>query len=150
MPLIARLYNNTSKRLLEGSVDLANLKVMILDDNATFDATHTTLAGPAGAASVNEVYGNGWTQGGISLANVVVETFNTDDAKVVADNIAVEATGGAIGDAYKAVLYDDSHADKAPLQFMTFPAVINAGETTDFKVTWPANGIFKSNYVQPA
>ena len=120
--------------MLAQQVDLDNLKVMLLNNSASFDATDTTLVEVAGAANANEVSGNGWTAGGELFANVAVTTTTTDDATLAGDDIRVRATGGNIGPAYNFVVYDDSDADDAPLFFVQFSEAVYAGEGTDFLV----------------
>lgn len=138
---IAR-YNHTAAKLLGGDVDLDNLKLMLLNDSASFTASNTTLAQVSNSGSY-EVHGSGWTQGGEDLASVSVSTVDTDGAMLDAADISVTATGGAIGPAYKAVIYDDSDASDAPLWFIDFDGAQTAGEGTDFKITINASGIFR-------
>ncbi|MCW5722439.1 MAG: hypothetical protein KIS86_14970 [Devosia sp.] len=150
MAVVTRLYNSAARRLINQSVDLDNLKVMLLSNSAAFNAAHTTLEGPAGVANANEVDGNGWTTGGELIENVAVSTITTDDAMIDGDDIVVTAVGGPIGDAFAAVIYDDSDPNDAPLAFISFGQAVNAGESTDFKFIWPSDGIFKFTYTPPA
>lgn len=140
MAVTISIYNHTAKLFANGEVTLSTLKLMLLTDDATFDATDTALTDVSNAAAY-EVDGNGWPTGGELLANVAVTITTTNDAKLDADDITVTATGGPIGPAYKGVLYDDTDASDAPLFFINFDGAKEAGETTDFKVTWHANGI---------
>lgn len=130
-------YNHSVKLFANGEVSLADLKFMLLDDNAAalFDATDTDMTGLTGA----EVDGNGWTSGGEVLAGAAVTTVTTNDAKLDADDISVTATGGPIGPAESGVIFD-SDSNK-PLAFVDFGQAEEAGETTDFKVVWPTGGI---------
>ena len=136
-------YNNTLKRLVNKEVTYTTLKVMLLNDSAAFDATDTVITGPAGAANANEVSGNGWTVGGETLANVAVTVIDIDGAMIDADDITVTASGGAIGPAYAAVIYDDTDTDDAPLWYVDFGGQQEAGDGTPFKVTINANGIIR-------
>jgi hypothetical protein len=144
-------YNSTLRRLLAKEVSLTDLKVMLLTDDAVFDATDTSLDEVAGALSgspserANEAYGNGWAQGGEILTTVSVSTVSTSSARVSADNVSVVASGGPIPSvaAYKAVIYDDADADKAPLLFITFDSPRQAGEGTNFLISWNASGIIQ-------
>jgi hypothetical protein len=130
------LYNHTPKLFANGEVNLATLKLMLLNNSATFTATHTALTQVAGA---NEVSGNGWDAGGEPLANAAVTVVSTNDAKLDADDISVSASGGSIGPAHKAVLYDDT--GDLPLAFIDFEGAQEAGVGTPFVVTWNASGI---------
>lgn len=91
-----------------------------------------------------EVYGNGWAPGGVLLttvawSQVALDSGVTNDAKLTLDNVVINATGGAIGPSSFAVIYDKSTFK--PLWFITYNSAQTAGSTTDFKFTWPANGI---------
>ena len=134
MAVTASLYNHTPKLFANKDVDLAALKLMLLDNDATFDATDTDLSGISG----DEVSGNGWDAGGEALTGVAVTVANTNDAKLDANDLSVTATGGSIS-AYKGVIYDDT--GNYPLIFLDFGGVQTAGEGAPFIVTWNAAGI---------
>lgn len=135
-------YNHTAAKLMGGDVDLDNLNLMLLNDSASFTASNTTLAQVSNSGTY-EVDGSGWTEGGETLASVAVTTVDTDGAMLDAADVSVTATGGAIGPAYKAVIYDDTDGDDAPLWFIDFDGAQTAGEGTDFKITINASGIFR-------
>jgi hypothetical protein len=146
MAVTITLYDQSAKRFANSEVDLTKLYFMLLDDDATFDATDTDLSGLA----AEEVSGFGWTAGGENLENAAVTVITTNDAKLDADDITVTATGGAIGPAYKGVLYDldDTVSPNlmTPIAFVDFDGVREAGETTDFVVRWHTNGIVTWTY----
>lgn len=133
-------YNHTAKLLLNKELALTTFKVMLLNNSATFDATDTALTDVTNAGAY-QVSGNGWDSGGETLSNVAVTVVATDGAMIDADDLAITATGGDIGPAYKAVIYDDTHASDAPLWFIDFGESKTAGVGTDFRVTFNANGI---------
>ncbi len=135
-------YNHTLKKLVNEEFTLGSLKVMLVNQAAVtgFNAANTTLAQVLNGAQ-DEVSGNGWTVGGEALANAAVTTVTTNDAKFDADDISKTATGGNIGPAYGAVIYDDADANDAPVAMVDFGQAEEAGETTDFKIVWPAGGI---------
>lgn len=147
MAVTVRNYNHTARLL--GSLDLINLRVMLLDNTAVFDPTHTTLVGPAGAANAKEVSGNGWTVGGEFLLNVEWKTATTNDSILDCDDVLVNAAGGPIGPAYAAVIYDDSKTDDPPLQYIDFGEAVSAGEATPFLIQISPNGIFRIDYTLP-
>ena len=147
MAVTVTLYNHTTRLL--GSLDLDNLRCMLLDDTASFVASHTTLTDVAGAMHAKEVSGNGWTTGGEFLANVEWKTVTTNDAILDCDDISVVATGGIIGPAYAAVYYDDTHPDDAPLVYIDFGEAVDAGEATPFFITISPNGIIRTDYTLP-
>lgn len=148
---IAR-YNHTLTLKNTGAIDWASLKLVLLTDGASFDPTDTSLDDVAGAADPSrphEVFGNGWTEGGEDIENAAWSTVVADgdsianDSMLDADDISVTATGGPIGPAHGGVIIDDSHEDKVPLYFIDFGDPQEAGQDTDFKVVWHANGIYR-------
>lgn len=155
MAVTSTRFNHTLTLLNTGAVDIDTLKVMLLSNAATFTAAHTTLDQVAGALDGDpeerpyEVYGNGWAQGGVLLENVEWSTVAADvdtvpnDSMLDADNVSVTATGGPIGPGRKAVVYDDSHVNKAVLLFIDFGEDQTAGEDTDFKINWSSNGLLR-------
>ncbi len=142
MSVSVNVYNHTVKKLANKEFTLTSLKVMLVNQAAVtgFDATNTTLAQVL-AGSQDEVSGNGWTAGGEALANAAVTTVTTNDAKFDADDISKTASGGSIGPAYGAVVYDDADSNDAPLFMVNFGQAEEAGIGTDFKITWPAAGV---------
>jgi hypothetical protein len=133
------LYNHTSKLFAEGSLNYTDTYQVILCTAVTFDATNTTLAGVTYTEVAN---GNGYTTGGQSLANVTVGTVTTNDASFDADDVTWTASGGSIIASY-ALLYNDTIAGDPPLALVDFGQIEEAGDGTDFKIVWNANGIFQ-------
>jgi len=147
MAVTVSLYNHTVKKLVNKEVAYTTLRVMLLSNTATFDATHTALTTVTNAGAY-ELAGNGWTTGGMTIANVALTTVTTNDAKLDGDDISVTATGGPIptAAAYKAVIYDDTEINDMPLLWIDFGQDEQAGEDTDFKIVWPAAGIVTFTY----
>src|SRR3990172_7932351 len=116
MAVTVSLYNHTVKKLVNKEVTYTTLRVQLLSNTATFDATHTALTTVNNAAAY-ELAGNGWTTAGMTIANVALTTVTTNDAKLDGDDISVTATGGPIptAAAYKAVIYDDTEVSDMPL-----------------------------------
>lgn len=141
MAVTAHVYNHTLALIAAQDIDLANLKVMLLTSSASFDAADTTIDAVAGAASpdrANEFYGNGWPQGGKTVANVAASTITTNDAKLAGDQTSQTASGGSIGPCRYVLLYD-SASDK-PLILYNLGQDEYAGDTTDFKLTFDLLG----------
>lgn len=145
MAVTISLYDHTAKLFANGDVTLSTLKVQLLSASASFTASHTALTSVNNSGAY-EVDGNGWTTGGETLANVAVTVTGTNDAKLDADDVSVTATGGSVGPASYAVIYDDTDASDAPLAFIDFDGAQEAGVGTDFKITWNANGIITWTY----
>lgn len=132
----ATLYNHAAKLFANGEVNLADLKLMLLN-NHSFSAAHTNIS----SIEADEVSGAGWDAGGEAIANAAVTTVNTDEAKLDADDVSVTATGGNIGPADGAVIYQDSVGEEYPLVYIDFEGEQTAGEGTPFNVNWNAAGI---------
>lgn len=133
-------YNHTARLFADGTNNESDTYKVKLYTAATFDATDTTLA-EADTGSTETTAGTGYTAGGQALANVSVATVTTNDAAFDADDVVWTASGGSI-DASYAILYNDTNADDAPIAFIDFDGAQSAGDTTDFKIIWDANGIF--------
>lgn len=137
MAITVSLYNHTSKRFAEGSNAVGDTYKVMLCTAATFDATNTTLAG---ITKTEVASGNGYTTGGQALTGVSVATVTTNDAKFTADTVTWSASGGSITASY-AILYNDTDTDAPPVLFIDFDGSESAGDGTDFKIIWNANGI---------
>lgn len=133
-------YNHTAKKLFGNEVTLSTLKVMLLNNSATFTASHTTLNQVSNTGAY-EVSGNGWDAGGEALSSVASTTIDTDGAMLDADDLAVPATGAGISGAYKAVIYDDTGDE--PLWFIDFGEERTAAAGTDFRFIFSASGIVR-------
>jgi hypothetical protein len=138
MAVTISLYNHTSKLFADGSNVPSDTYKVKLYTSATFNATHTTLAGVGGTEATT---GTGYNAGGPSLANVAVTTVTTNDARFDADDVTLTASGGSITASY-GVIYNDTDANDPPLAFIDFDGSQSAGAGTDFKIIWDANGIF--------
>lgn len=138
MAVTISLYNHSAQRFASGANASADTYKVKLLTAATFDATHTTLAATAGTEVANAY---GYTTGGATLANVVVTTVTTNDAKFDADDAVWSASGGSIAAAF-AILYNDTDADDPPVAFIDFDGLKTAPDGTDFKIIWNAGGIF--------
>lgn len=133
-------YNHTAKLYLAQEVDLTNLKAMLLNDDAVFNAADETIEDVAGVANVNEVAGNGWAAGGEVLA-VDVITASTNHGIVDAADVSKTATGGDIGPTYKVVILDATN--DLVLHFDTFASPRTANEGVDFLLVIPSTGLFR-------
>ena len=138
MAVTISLYNHTARLFAAGENAEGDTYKVKLYSAATFDAADTTLVGITGTEATT---GTGYDAGGETLANVAVTTVTTNDAKFDADDVTWTAAGGSI-DAAFAVIYNDTDANDPPIAFIDFDGTQSAGDTTDFKVVWNANGIF--------
>jgi len=134
-------YNHSRKLFANGEVQINNLKVVLLDATYTFSATETALT----AINAAQVSGNGWTSGGIVIANAAV-TAVTANAKLDGDDISISASGGDIGPAAALAVVDATNG--TPLFFFEFASGQTAGDGTPFNVTFNASGI--ATFTAPA
>jgi hypothetical protein len=137
-----QFYNHASRLIFTNGIAALGLKLELLSNSASFDATHTTKA-QVDNTGAYEVSGNGWAAGGVALANVTVATTTTNDVKVTADAISVTGVGGPVPSAaaYKANLYADSLGSDPPIAFITFDSPLQAGEGTNLLLTTPTTGL---------
>lgn len=137
------LMNHLAKICADGTVDLDtdDIKVAMLADTYTVNAAHTIL----GDVSSHEVAaGNGYTAGGVALANKSL-TVAGNDTKFSADPAtwtgltktfrylaiyAAKTANGLVNPLLAVILVDNTPAD----------IVVT---TADYSVQWNANGIFK-------
>lgn len=136
-------YNHTSLLVAGQSLDLSGLKLMLVNGTTVFDATHTTLA-QATNSGADEVSGNGWPVGGISVA-ATASTVDTNDAIIdLANPSPVSASGGSIAARY-AILYDDSATSPldAVLVYYDFDEVKTADEGATFAINISSDGLIK-------
>ena len=129
-------YNHTRKLFANNEVTLANLKLMLVN-NYTFDATETNMSG---VASAEMVWGNGWDSEGEPIPSAAITVVNTNEAMLDATDISVTATGGNIGPASGAIIYETGGAG-IPLFYIDFQGSETAGVGTPFNVNWNASGI---------
>jgi hypothetical protein len=131
-------YNHTAKLFSNGDVNIANLKVMLVNAYA-FVATETVLT----AVNAAEVSGFGWAVGGEVITGAAVTITTTNDSTLDGDNISVTATGGDIGPADALVVVDGTNL--TPLFHFGFISPQTAPDTTPFNVNWNAAGITNWN-----
>lgn len=142
MPVIRR-YNHTARKLLAGEFLAADAYIINLYSSLTFNPAHTTKA-QVEAAATQLATANGYTQDTKALASVTVSTVTVDDAAFDAADVSWTASGGAIGGATYAVIFDTegvSLADAPPLVAVDFEGTITAADGDPFSIGWPSSGI---------
>lgn len=143
MPTISA-YNHTAGRFMSGqNLSTDTYKVLLLNASAVFDATHTTLA-EVTSSGANEVSGNGWPVGGLTLTGVTIGTVTTNDAAMDADDLSQAISGGDITfSAY--VLYNDTATDDPPIAFVALDAPQTIVNGNLLGIQWNASGIIGFN-----
>lgn len=137
MAITVSRYNHTQKKRENGEITLANLKFM-LRSGTTFEGADTILTDLDGT----EVSGNGWTAGGEPLAGAAVTVVETDGSMLDANDLAVTATGGDIGPADSAVIYDST--DNSVLWYYAISPAKTAGDGTEFQININPSGIIRA------
>lgn len=145
MAVTVSLYNHTTAKFADGSFAVGDTYTINLYSAFTHDATATTKAG-AESGATQLTTANGYTQNSKNLANVAVSTVTTNDAKFDADDVTWTASGGDIGPARYALVYNNTDTDDPPVLSIDFGENKTANTGTDFKITWNASGIVTFTY----
>ena len=119
---MANQASNKIKYLLAtGAVDFSSdvFKIILMESGFMYNKdSHEKYADVSG----NELgTGNGYTAGGATLAGVSVTEDDADDrCEITWNNVTWTASGGPIGPASGAIIYDDTHADDAIVGYIDF------------------------------
>lgn len=140
MAVTITLYNHTAAKFADGSFAVGDTYKVTLYSAFSFDATDTTkTAAESGGTQLATQYG--YTQDSKTLANVTVTTVTTNDAKFDADDVTWTASGGSIGGAVGALVYNDTDTNDPPVAYIDFGSTQTATDGSDFKIIWNASGI---------
>lgn len=141
MAATVSLYNHTAKRFGDGSNAVGDTYTINLYSAFTHDATATTkTAAESGATQLTTA--NGYTQDAKNLASVAVNTVTTNDAAFDAEDVTWTASGGDIGPARYALIYNNTDTNDPPVASIDFGENKTANAGTDYKIVWNAGGIF--------
>ncbi len=140
MAITVTVYPEFIKALGDGAIDLANdtFKAILLNSTHAFNAAHDHKADIV----ANELStANGYTAGGAAVAS---PTWSRSASTLTWDGTDVSwtASGGAIGPARYAVIYDDTHASDHLVLQIDFGADQTANDGFDFDLVFNASGIF--------
>lgn len=108
-----------------------------LTNSAPNASTDTTLSDITQISA-----GNGYTTGGITIANITVtETGGT--ATVDADDVTITASGGDIATWRYAFVYNDSATSPADalVGFLDNGSTVDIPDGQSFNITWSASGL---------
>lgn len=147
MPVTVTPYNNFVEDVARGRINLISdtFKVILVNSGYTFSGAHADLA----AVTASQLStANGYTAGGATLANKTV-SYASGVTKWDADDVTWTASGGSIGPATGAIIYDDTStsptADRL-VCYIDFGGAQTAGNGTDMKIFFNAAGIL--NFTQ--
>lgn len=105
---IWKIYDDAAKALITNGIDLMNdsIKCALFSNTMVPDRTDSSYSSLSGEIAS----GNGYTTGGIALANPAVTT-ESNVSTFSTDKVIFTASGGSISARY-GVIYDDTHATK--------------------------------------
>lgn len=139
----AYIYNHTARKVMAGENPATDTyKVMLLNSTAiaAFDATDVTLD-EVSATGTNEVYGNGWTQGGETISNISINTVTTNDAVMIGDDVYKLISGGDLGPYSGYVVYNDSVSGDPPIVLVDIETNETTLEGSILRIDFSTNGI---------
>lgn len=141
----ATLYNHTVSRFINGlNASTDTYKINLYSDFA-FDAADTTkAAAETGGTQLSTA--NGYTQNDKTLGSVTLALVTTNDGAFDAADVSWTASGGAIGPASYAMIYNDTDADAPPLVYIDLEGAKTADAGTPFNITFNASGIVLFSY----
>lgn len=142
---IATLYNHTVHRFVTGLNASTDTYKVNLYSAFSFDAADTTKAA-AETGGTQLPTANGYTQDAKELGSVTLALVTTNDAAFDAADVSWTASGGAIGPARYALIYNDTDADKPPVLYIDFEENKTADNGTPFNITFNASGIVLFSY----
>lgn len=142
---IATLYDHTVNRFSSGLNAATDTYTICLYSALTFNPAHTTKAA-VDAAATQLATGNGYTQDAKTLANASIAVVTTNDSKFDADDPSWTASGGAIGPAVSAVIFNTTDANSPPVVRIDFEGAKTADNGTPFNVTFNPSGIVLFSY----
>jgi len=145
MPVTATLYNHTVNRFTNGLNASGDSYIINLYSAFTFNAANTTKAA-AESGATQLATANGYTQNAKALESVTLNLVTTNDSAFDAAGVSWTASGGAIGPARYALIYNDTDADDPPLVYIDLGENKTADDGTPFNVTFNASGIVLFSY----
>lgn len=140
MAVTVSIYNHTAARFASGANAVGDTYKINLYSAFDFDATDTTKALAEGGATQLST-ANGYTQDTKELGSVAVNIVTTNDANFDAADVSWTASGGDIGPASHALIYNDTDADDPPVACIVFGENKTANTGTPFVVAFDATGI---------
>lgn len=133
VPGFARLYNVGAQDLATCATDLTQLKFMLLNSTASFDATQATLAAVTNSGAY-EVSGGGWAAGGLLLTGVAKVDGPAGTTIITANDITQPLTA-QLTFRY-ALIYDD--AADVPIAMIDYVENITAPALTSLQLDFSA------------
>ena len=141
MAVTVQFYNTFLTKLVTGVIDLDSdtFKIALMTSSHTFATSTSTWASVAANELSN---GSGYTTGGATLSGV---TVTTSASSVSFDFTDPEwtASGGPIGPAGYAVIYDDTAANDPLICSINFGTSVTAADGADLVIRVSSAGLFR-------
>lgn len=145
MAVTITLYDHTVSKFADGSFAAGDTYKINLYSAFTFTASDTTkAAAETGATQLATNFG--YTQDTKTLGSFAISIITTNDAKLDAADVTWTASGGDIGPAQYALVYNETDTNDPPVFFIDFGQAETATDGTDFRIVWNANGIITWTY----
>jgi len=144
MAVSITLFDHTVNRFASGANVAADTYIVCLYSALTLNVANTTKA-QVDATGTQLSTANGYTQNTKEIA-CTISVANTKDAVVDFADATWTASGGDIGPAGYAVVFNGTDADDPPVLAVTFGEDKTANTGTDFKITWNASGVISFDY----
>jgi hypothetical protein len=139
MAVVSTLSNHYKYQKAAKKIDLINdtLKILLMDASFAFDKdTHATLAD---VTSHELPTGNGYTQQNKTLTGgTLTEDDTNDKAYRTFDNVTWTASGGDIGPAGAAIIYDDTTDDDTVVGCIDFGVDITVPNGSSLQLQSPS------------
>jgi len=138
MAVVATVPNHYKYLLKTGAVDESSdvYKIILMNSSFAFDKDSDALLADVTADQLATA--NGYTQDSKTLSGVTLtENDTTDKATTVWDNVTWTASGGDIGPAGAAIIYNDTHANKPIASCIDFGADFTTPDGFSFQIQAP-------------
>lgn len=128
------LSNHYKYQLMAKKIDFANdvFKIVLMDNTFTFDIDADAVLANVSADILADGYG--YTVGTLTFTSLTEDDTN-DRAEALFADFTWTASGGSIGPANGAVIYDDTTADDTIVGFIDFGTAQTATDGGSFKIS---------------
>lgn len=121
MAVTLTVSNHAKYQLADGKIDLSadTLKIILMNNTFAFDKDADATLADVTADQLST--GNGYTQNNYTLASVTLTEDDANDYAIMAcDDVSWTASGGSIGPAGAAIIYDDTTSDDTVIGCIDF------------------------------
>jgi len=145
MPVSGQMYDHTVLKFIQG-LNLASDNFLVnLYSAFGFNAAHTTKA-QVDAVATQLTTGNGYTQDTKLLTSVAISLVAPRHCKFTAADVVWTASGGVLGPANFAAVFNTSRTDSPPVFYIDFGGPYSSSPGAPFTLRIHASGIVTFNY----